>query len=401
MGLAHKSRSAPAWSTSLQVPTCKDASLRSMGTILSPSARVTLKILWKVCNFLWFSNWGNQPWGLKNTSNHHADSYSHSAYRSTSYEITPWLPRRNWAGFLNWGLARRSTFHVRLMEVVDDRRWLVSGIHTTAGTHPGITVTPTGYQMPQQSRQWSKSWTSIVIKQKIRTERARRRWQPFFWLLWPYPTDCYWKLLSLPTQRWWNNYGERFINRPILNWHLPFSVPPDINTLPKGCVGQSLSSPFSSLSCNLPFVKSRVCVHARMLSRFSHVRLFATLCTVARQAPLSMEFSSQEYWSGLPFPPPGDLPNPGIEPESPVAPALQADSLSLSHREILSEMWKMFSPGYPCHVCNKTRARVFLKHWLYAIEFISSFIVGNTLPALSHWILNINPKSLLTAWSQT
>ena len=53
---------------------------------------------------------------------------------------------------------------------------------------------------------------------------------------------------------------------------------------------------------------------------------FATPQTVARQAPLSMGFS-QEHWSGLLFPPPGDLPNPGVEPESPVSPALQADSL--------------------------------------------------------------------------
>ena len=50
----------------------------------------------------------------------------------------------------------------------------------------------------------------------------------------------------------------------------------------------------------------------------------ATPWTVAYQAPLSMEFSRQEYWSGLPFPSPGDLPNPGIEPGSP---ALQADAL--------------------------------------------------------------------------
>ena len=50
----------------------------------------------------------------------------------------------------------------------------------------------------------------------------------------------------------------------------------------------------------------------------------ATLWTVAGQAPLSMESSRQEYWSELPFPPPGDLPSPGIEPRSP---ALQADSL--------------------------------------------------------------------------
>ena len=48
----------------------------------------------------------------------------------------------------------------------------------------------------------------------------------------------------------------------------------------------------------------------------SHVRLFATPWTVARQSPLSMGFPSQEYWSGLPFPPSGDLPNPGIEPMS-------------------------------------------------------------------------------------
>ena len=64
---------------------------------------------------------------------------------------------------------------------------------------------------------------------------------------------------------------------------------------------------------------ARVCV----LSRFSHVQLCATLWTVAHQAPLSMGFSRQEYWIGLPFPSSGDLPNPGIEPRSP---ALQGDS---------------------------------------------------------------------------
>ena len=56
----------------------------------------------------------------------------------------------------------------------------------------------------------------------------------------------------------------------------------------------------------------------------SHVPLFVTPWTVARQAPLSMGFSRQEYWSGLPFLSPGDLPKPGIEPGSP---ALQADTL--------------------------------------------------------------------------
>ena len=55
----------------------------------------------------------------------------------------------------------------------------------------------------------------------------------------------------------------------------------------------------------------------------SHVRLFVTPWTVVHQAPLSMKFSKQEYWSGLPFPAPGDLSDLGIEPGSP---ALQADS---------------------------------------------------------------------------
>ena len=54
-----------------------------------------------------------------------------------------------------------------------------------------------------------------------------------------------------------------------------------------------------------------------LLSHFSRVRLSATPWTIARQAPLSMGCSRQEYWSGLPCPPPGDLPQPGMEPVSP------------------------------------------------------------------------------------
>ena len=58
--------------------------------------------------------------------------------------------------------------------------------------------------------------------------------------------------------------------------------------------------------------------------RLSRVRLFVSAWTIACQAPLSMEFSRQEYWNGFPFPSPENLPNPGIEPKSP---ALQTDSL--------------------------------------------------------------------------
>ena len=61
------------------------------------------------------------------------------------------------------------------------------------------------------------------------------------------------------------------------------------------------------------------------MKSLSRVRLFVTTWTVAYQAPQSVEFSRQEYWSGLPFPSPGDLPNPGTEPRSLT---LQADALT-------------------------------------------------------------------------
>ena len=69
--------------------------------------------------------------------------------------------------------------------------------------------------------------------------------------------------------------------------------------------------------------KSEVKVKVKMKS-LSRVRLFATPWTVAYQAPLSVGFSRQECWSGLPFPSPGDLPDPEIEPGPP---ALEADAL--------------------------------------------------------------------------
>ena len=80
-------------------------------------------------------------------------------------------------------------------------------------------------------------------------------------------------------------------------------------------------------SCPILCVCVCVCVCVKSLSR---VRLFATPWTVARQAPLSMGFSRPEYWSGLPCPPPGDLPNPGIKPTSLRLLHWQVDSLPLA-----------------------------------------------------------------------
>ena len=77
-------------------------------------------------------------------------------------------------------------------------------------------------------------------------------------------------------------------------------------------------------ACKGVFWKMCVCVCLCVFRCFSHVWLFETPRTVAHQAPMSMGFSRQEYWSGLPFPSPGNLPDPGIELGSP---AWQADSL--------------------------------------------------------------------------
>ena len=83
-----------------------------------------------------------------------------------------------------------------------------------------------------------------------------------------------------------------------------------------------------------------------MLSRFSRGLLFATSWTVANRAPPSMGFSRQEYWSGLPFPPPGDLLDPGIEPASPVWQADPFSSLSLQYQRLPVEMKRWGSELY-------------------------------------------------------
>ena len=88
------------------------------------------------------------------------------------------------------------------------------------------------------------------------------------------------------------------------------------------------------------------------MKSFSHVRLFATPWTVVYQASPSMGFSRPEYWSGLPFPSPGDLPDPRIEPKSP---ALQADALPSK------------PPGKPLMCRLKIRTESVLSHFLKAL----------------------------------
>ena len=100
-------------------------------------------------------------------------------------------------------------------------------------------------------------------------------------------------------------------------------------------------SPIKYVSVIYIYTHTYVCVYLHMpvLSHFSRVRLSATPWIIAHQRPLSIGFSRQEYWRGLPWPPPGGLPDPGIEPASPTSPALQADFFFLTTELPGKPMW--------------------------------------------------------------
>ena len=116
---------------------------------------------------------------------------------------------------------------------------------------------------------------------------------------------------------------------------------------------------------------------------FSCVQLFAIPWTVAYQAPLSMGFSRQEYWSGLPLPSPGDLPNSGIEPRSP---ALQADTL-LRGESNFSYAGIMF--GFPImeiiavhdFLNNSPNLTAFIFLWFFSFSYF--LLLRNLCPAAS------------------
>ena len=106
-----------------------------------------------------------------------------------------------------------------------------------------------------------------------------------------------------------------------------------------------LLSPLVTLSLkNLTILKSTLAWHGGMCVLRCDW-LFATPRTVAHQAPLSMGFSRQEYWSGLPFLPPGDIPDPGIKPTSPGSPAPQVDSLPLNCQGSLNSLYRWSNKG--------------------------------------------------------
>ena len=118
-----------------------------------------------------------------------------------------------------------------------------------------------------------------------------------------------------------------------------------------------------------------------MLSHFSCVWLF-DLWTVAHQASRSMGFSRQECWSELPFPPPGDFPNPGTEPMSPVALALQVDSLLLSHQG--SPYMTFSSVQFSCSVVSYSLQSHGLQHIRPPCSLQTLRAYSNSRP-LSQW----------------
>ena len=129
------------------------------------------------------------------------------------------------------------------------------------------------------------------------------------------------RLLPCPSTGVGNKQQQRHTHAHTqTHTHSLHHAPPPISPTP----------PPSKTHCEAPLprkplhqlYRSLASPRACLLSRFNHVRLFASPWTVACQGPLSMGFSRQEHWSGLPCPPPGNLPNPGVEPSSLTSPAL-------------------------------------------------------------------------------
>ena len=160
----------------------------------------------------------------------------------------------------------------------------------------------------------------------------------------------------------------------------------------------SVEAPFWWKPQFLQFLSLMSSFPACILNRFSHVGFFATQWTIAPWAPLSMEFSRQVYWNGLPCPPPGNLPNPGIEPACHVSSALASGFFTTnehnltfkSHFVRLREQtngclhkFKMDNQKGPtvqhmelCStLCGSLDGRQFGREWMHVYILMSSFTV--------------------------
>ena len=127
----------------------------------------------------------------------------------------------------------------------------------------------------------------------------------------------------------------------------------------------------AKIRASTPVIQTSLYQHWSEVNSLSRVQLFVTLWTVAYQAPQSMEFFRQEYWSELPFPSPGDLPDPGIEPRSP---ALQADVLpseppgKLTRTEYHCKVSRWHSGKEPISQCKRHK-RLGFHPWVGKISW--------------------------------
>ena len=186
------------------------------------------------------------------------------------------------------------------------------GICTPTAKDPGL-IPVQGTKIPQAA------WCSQ--KEKKKHKPNDNQWYCFNWAhVW----TMHWGKLHIRASKFYHDIFQVYYK----HWKRTQQIP----EREKGCQYSEAPSgtPFSYVPQGTPCVLWWVLNFIVLL--LNCVWLFVTLWTIACQAPLSLGFFSQEYWSGLPFPPPGDLPDTGIEPTSPVSPALQTDSLLLSHQ---------------------------------------------------------------------
>ena len=123
------------------------------------------------------------------------------------------------------------------------------------------------------------------------------------------------------------------------------------------------------------YIRSKGAIHGRLLCLLlTHIQLFVTAWPVAHQAPLSMGVSRQEYWNGLPCPPPGDLSDPGIEPVSLMS-AARAGRIFIT-----SATWEAYSQ--PFNSLNQNLSGSVVKVWLMCI-YLLIIMYANGVP----WML--------------
>ena len=183
-------------------------------------------------------------------------------------------------------------------------------------------------------------------------DKGRHSWKlASNWLSWKFSQTKFWKMPN--SEEEFQSYGiwtdsvihlNGFHDKSLLEFFLSFMAKCVSPCMPSLLKARGCSTLCVSITVWLPSPPSRLPLHlptrrAAKITNYPRASMYvcvlspvsAATGTVAHQTLLSVEFSRQEYWTGLPFPPPGDLPDPGIKSVSLRPPALQADSLLLCH----------------------------------------------------------------------